>query len=769
MKWTILSHKLVHFNPRHKIVRFLHYKKKDTSKSDHAIFLYERSASHAMETLDEVLRPLLSKECVKPDKSLKDDGTITIKTPDNVNPAIWDAYLEYCKDVAEKEYKNELLNAITLRTSDRIDLPNSTKFDLLDVMPVQPHWDIMGLLTEKANETGLNGIKDFAEPFYMVRNCYKKNKVQASRSQEILGYPVMMQVGYADLAKLVPEFFYTEEKDYFDICFNPHGSELEQYKVYGALYDEIEKNTIGKSSGSGDVYTYTLIYPITTLLGRRHFWHVQLVPDESVASIQELKEAWDNIHVKLDWSLLKNLISSELEQLDWSYAQSMILKEASSGKSANDLFLEQAMMYVPMKSFTLDGKSRKYQPTKGVLLGVEWNECAPLTDPTKSCFSSCDDNLRCDTEDCHRALSWNDETIGFVPDRSVWRNNAMSPKIEIRYRHVIEQQLAVTNQLVGYKNELKRKEEAARKQKESQFLDWMYRNTIAVQDFVSKLDSMSLESIPCNCNISDMGTLKDVANCFYPEVTSEEQKQKLKGLFDYGPLTVLSRLIEFHPLKGLTHEREKYKSEVIAVLSSFKEEPYRLAVSRLSDQDTKDALTKIVNEIANNKERYDDICSQLLSENRDAIRTHTGNVKKHFTAMGITIANASEFGAATEQKKIRLPVPIGTIFSTELINAIKEIADSIQITVTLHGCCDPEDKNIPKLMDYGVEFSWSCVDTISYSEVPNFLNALDYMGIKKTVILRGLVPNNPCGYVLTKTCTSHNKICFEWKYWRITE
>lgn len=807
MKWTILSHKLVHFNPRHKRLRFLNYKKKDLSpnremdlsKDNNAIFsLYERSARHAMETLETSLCSLQDGNVYPYKPTLLDVG-IKVEKPQNVLSNIWGAYLEYCRDVAGNENKAELELALS-SINGEINLPNSTKFDLLDVMPVLPRWDIMGLFTENAlNHPELEKINNLKEPFFMVKNCYKdKNQSLEGneKSKGILGYPVTIQVGYADLALPTPEFSYTSEKDYFDFCFNPEGPELEQYRVYGALYDAIEKATFAGSQGAGDIFTYTLIYPITTLLGRRHFWHIQLIPDKFVATMEELREAWCSIHNHIQWPLLKNLMSSELEQLDWSYAQSMILKEAKNGGAApEDLFLTQAMMYVPMKSFTLGGKSQKYKhyEDNGLLLGKKWEPCGPSTNPNGSCFSSCEDGSPCS----ERALildNGRNEKIGFVPDLSVWRNNEMPPIVEIRNRHVIEQQLAVTKQLLGYKKEQERKEEAEHKTIEYQFQDWIYTHSDEAQELVSHMETKDLNEITLNCEINGFNNLHDVAKYFYSGLTQDEKKEKLNTLFECGALAALSRLIECHPFKGLTHSQEKYKEEVKIALSCFNAAPYQLALDQIAAAKfeeeelikslyntgkfdrikpifVKDVVTKIVEEFTINKELP--ICKasqQVVSLMGGSIRSQSKDVKAYFaTNEKFVLANGSDIGKV---KKIRLPVPVKIIFNQDVLDCISGIAGiekSTKITVTLRGCQDPMEKDIPKLLDYGVEFSWP--NNGMHSNVPRSLQQLDLgkLGVRTTFFCGGNVFNSPAWTETQTEQTDDYKIIFDWKYWRITE
>lgn len=810
MKWMIKSHKLVHFNPRHKRMRFLSYTKMDSAQEDRNFAIYERSASHAMETLDNSLSIPTNNHVHSYPPNLATstvEEMVTIPRPDGVQECIWKAYLKSCYDVAEAEQKEALKDVLLNVESDEIKLPKSILLDLLDVMPVLSHWDTMGLLTSVGSNVIDEKIIGYKEPFFMVMLCYKTPyHSSASKSKNILGYQVVMQVGYADLAVPTPDiavptpkFLYTDKMDYFDFCRTPkEGKELEQYKVYGALYDAIDKATIGKSvsNESGDIFSYTLIYPITTLLGRKHFWHIQLVPDEPVSTLNSLVDAWRVMHVWFDWPLLRKLISSELEQLDWSYAQSKILEEADSKSNPDALFLKHAMMYVPMKSFSLGGKSRKYKRYEDddLLLGEIWECCSSPAVADGSCFSSCTDQskLLCVEEDHQHAINWLDKSL--VPDRSVWIGG-MPEIMKIKYRHVIDQQLAVTRQLLGNKNDQERKEIAKQEKLKNELLDWVYSNSEKAQALAFYLDSSSskLENISICCGITGVSSLQDVARILFPG--SEKQVAELKQLFDFGALTVLSRLIECHPFKGMTHSQLKFKDQVRGALECFNSNPYKQAIALLGAGDhifvektfveslrdtgkfnsqsegivVSDVLNKIVEEFTpTNIDNYlsNKNAQFALDAMGVSIRAQPKDIKFFFSNDCFRLENCNGADAA---KKIRLPVPVKVIFNNMVLGVIKGIAGVSIINVTLKKCSEPEVKDVPKLLDYGVELYWTSGN--SHFNVPRTLINLnlDELGIRTTFCYGNKVAKSPHWIEANADYIEGCRIIFDWKYWRITE
>lgn len=825
MNWTIKSHKLVHFNPRHKRMRFLKY---DSSQDDRDFALYARSASHVVETLDESLKPLrgkITKYFQPEESSKKNPDVITIERPNDVSKELWRAYLDHCLKTAKDEQRTILEEAVKDKIfDDRIELPQSVALDLLDVMPVLSHWDTMGLFAFNRDKV-LPKNKNYIEPFFMVMFRYKMpENSKESTSKKILGYEVTMQVGYVDLDlasldMLDMDFSYTEEKDYFDFCSEPEESELAQYKVYGVLYDAIEKSTVTKAPvrEDGDACSYTLIYPITTSLGRKHFWHIQLVPVGANACLQDLAEAWNDLHASLEWPLLKNLVSSELEQLDWSYAQSMILKEsAEQGKTPEEQFLAHAMMYIPMKSFSIDNKSRKYErfEENGLLLGEEWRDCTH--NPSGTCSSTCAVGSRslCSEVEHLHAFGNSNPSYYAVLDSSVWTSDIRAI-VKTRYKHVIEQQLAVTKQLLGFKEENERKRREEFRLNKSTLLQWIYANPTKVAQLNSLIPSHNLGEIVLNeTALPFITNLECCTSYLCPEALGDEDKKAgLLRYFEPSPLVKLSYLLECEPLKGLTHNidangdqrLEELKTELAKFKEIYsKEEALNFldVFAELDFASERPAITEYYNHVCVNipegfsvgsriplqiktiiNEITKMVCLiepvsvtvrgmqgtahestiRLISALRDIVRTTTScsSALKKFTPY----ASAN----------LRLAVPLDKlfqeVFSLGLIVENTGVNKNICIKSN-----EPPKKCSPELCDQSILLSWNS-DVLSnlpnnIKQRVNWFKKLSDFGIRisiKSGVKQWTVSDNAFQVEQLVNTSPRNEIIFEWQHWRLEE
>lgn len=578
MKWTISSHKLVHFNSRHKRLRFLHYQGSSSPEQSEKFKLYEKAASFVIEMLDASLCSLPKGSVVVPMNQNVNNCLENNDTEDNVQFQVYfnkteheilKKFLEYCKSVANFEEREELKNTIdeilSLLVNNinniTLNIPRKLKLELLNVMPVLPHWDVMGLLRhEVGNKSILKEMQDFQEPFYLQKTIYKTNesKYKGSKSQEILGYPVMVQFGYADIALPEPVFSYTTEEDYFTFCFDPNQGgieELEQYKIYGKLYDAIEKNNQEKANQ--DVCSYTLIYPITTPLGVRHFWHISLLPERTEVSIKTLEQAWRFIHKNLNWPLLKTLVSASLEQLDWSYAQSIFLRKKIEDK-LEVLFADHAMMYFPMIAFEYKGNKRgyeKYKPDK-LLLGYEWRTINEI-------FKD---------EDYIEGGSSGKE-YKFIPDASSWNNGIIPPVVIKRFKHILEHQLDLADKLRTFNENQKRQDKEKKEKIKKELMNWLESQSVVFINF-DQIDScMPFGTFVFgDCFIT---TYKEATRCLLDKDLSEEISEqdfaRVRPYFEKGLVTQISRIIECNPVKGLTHtDRSKNDDNINNNLEELK-------------------------------------------------------------------------------------------------------------------------------------------------------------------------------------------------------
>ena len=575
MKWTIKSHRLVHFNPRHKLMRiFLPREAQKTlvNNTESDFSRYRRAVSHVLDSLEISLTNINLGGLVTPfvgTKNLADDGKVEITKP--MQSALWDKYIKYCVVLAKsEEVGDEVMDALRGITDGKnLTIPKKYSQDILSLMPILPHWDTMGIFSQKTNRGNsvLIDMLNYREPVYLVKNIYsfsKKNVGCSAKSKEILGYPVMTSVAYADLASTSPEFQYTQEEDYFSLFHCPtndestNNFELDQYRAYGWLYDSIENGNVRE-----DVESYTLIYPIVTLLGRRSFWHIELQPDTS-AGLAGLVEAWRFVHMKINWPLLSSIVSSELEQVDWAYAQSLMAREAGgdkSGQSPSDIVAEHAMMFFPMNSFLYDKKKWVYRKYHGGELdrNNEFKEDNDQKDPIKL---DCGRKWEKSNEPGLRAADWDTITVRYnksditiVPDKSAWRGTVPLP-IKIRCQHIIEQQLELTRQLALFKRGQYEQFREEWRNTRNAVLNWIDEQNNS-HDLAAKvnepLDALKNETLPNGAPINNLYELVQYI-CDKTSSLSQEDCNKARVHLEKGLVTVASSLLACFPVKAITHE-----------------------------------------------------------------------------------------------------------------------------------------------------------------------------------------------------------------------
>lgn len=606
MKWTIKSHKLVHFNPRHKHLRFCHprgaeHSHKGDKENDFA--RYRRTVSHVLDSLETTLKNLPVGGSVSPyngTKPSENNGVIKITNPPQ--GALWEAYLDYCIVIAKVEdVGNQVMDVLRqIKGSAQPEIPKKHALDILSVMPALPHWDVMGIFSQETNRvnTVLRDMLGCQEPVLMMKNSIlfsqKGDDGNQTDSKKILGYPVLTRVAYADLASSQPCFQYTHEEDYYSYFHNPilHSSinsELAQYRAYGLLYDSIEDATVREDSnllvdedlGSVDLETFTLIYPIVTLLGRRNFWHIHLQPDDQ-ADLEDLVEAWRFLHGKIDWPLLRAIVSSELEQVDWAYAQSVIAKEigetisnnvdATQVPEVNNLVAKQAMMFFPMCSLSNATKKWSYKKYHGGKLD-EIGHFVPNANTELNCGWKWEESLLSadiakESTEAKNVIKVND--ISIIPDESAWQGK-IPHQLKIRYQHVIEQQLELARQLVGFKDAERRRIARQKEITLNEFL--MHIAESELYDGALRIDS-DWKQVPLTKHVAGISTLGRFASLLLTKEESaldDTDKQTVICFAAGGKHALVSKIIECHPVKGLSHTGpDNQLNGLKAALKTFK-------------------------------------------------------------------------------------------------------------------------------------------------------------------------------------------------------
>jgi len=237
----------------------------------------------------------------------------------------------------------------------RKDITPLSALQLLSILPILPHWDLWGIFhadlrwsttpitaavpcaSRAPVPTLLHLAAQLDQPFYAAHLKYPRDQHPASSpecrdvppSVELLGYEVRLAVTYCDLCSTSPCGTNVIEDDYYRYCFNPKGHDQEElpYLVYAYLIDHLQKAIPGQRPGEEAQDVYYFSYPVFTPLGRKHFLDVYVYPEEPEASLDDLWEAWQQLHPLLGWDHLRLLLSDELEEIDIGYAQALLSRD----------------------------------------------------------------------------------------------------------------------------------------------------------------------------------------------------------------------------------------------------------------------------------------------------------------------------------------------------------------------------------------------------------------------------------------------------------
>lgn len=629
MRWEISRQELVLFHPRHKRVRlFYEHNKEDlingNSGKNEDFNKYRKHAQDILETLRAVLNEFPKDAEVGfanngPDNSTTGQPTnneykIDLTLPADLNKNIFLAYLIYWRLCLKSEgweedaEPNKAITALVDFVRGLIVNPSSsfhpltssksTLIHLLSTLPILPHWDLWGTFSSKSDknkeQTLLGKIRECTRPVYASQFKFKsKNNSTASISKEILGYQVKVRVCYCDdyQVNLLP--VYINENDFFNYCHNPKATqehnENELYRSYGILIDSINRAMLGgnnEEENNDDEILFQIAYPIKTSLGRLHFWHIWLKPENPEGSLEQLWASWWPLHQRvLNWPSLHNSLANELEQLDIAYAQEAILheiKKPGNSVSADEVVCQYGYMLFSAKCLCTKDKYWRYEPyfleneiveitglladdkKTHLLAGSLWKDSR---DPGNASRNTTDSSSLCNK--CGALeKSGTEHPILFYEDVQQDTTPNIQKNIQhLRYRRLVDQQKYLAKQMFAtaekknqeLKDKLNRENAEARVQVTTNIDPAKCR--LAIDELLNKSVMPNLTSICPELEsirqtyINNINYLRKFEN--KPEATWEGLRAELVLLLETDLHTLLSWYLESEPVLSLCHEYEK--------------------------------------------------------------------------------------------------------------------------------------------------------------------------------------------------------------------
>ena len=425
MKWEVFRQELLVYHARHKRIKFIFEDGGSGQDSSTDGFVrYRRHAQGILTALRDIFKelPKGTEIVLCDDKSKSEITSLNIQLPKKINKTILLKFLKYWQQCLLQEGWNKdspsykvidqfIVQIQKENNSGEIcvkKLNKNTLTSLLSTLPALPHWDIWGLSSKKSekylsNSTITAQIAGSIESLaYGAQLKFNTPNVESSGdardSCSLLGYPARLRLCFANTDTNYQEPIFTTEEDFYTFCHYPNnkGNEKQLYQAYGLMFDALtEALYLGSSDNILDaamrqqdkapaadsqpasvsdeklnpeeskesIYFY-VAYPITTLQGRRHFWHIWLRPEgdtQQNASLEDLWASWWPIHQRfLNWPVLHAALASELEQLDIAYAQegiqAMIEKssEVKNPESIGEIIPEFAYSLFPV-SCVCDG------------------------------------------------------------------------------------------------------------------------------------------------------------------------------------------------------------------------------------------------------------------------------------------------------------------------------------------------------------------------------------------------------------------------------
>ena len=283
-----------------------------------------------------------------------------------------------------------------------LSLDSVTARQIISLLPVLSHWDVWGAVRrgweggeEPIPESPFQDLGSLRDPFYANHFVYQFNGSddKGSRSRRVLGYTALAEARFVDLRapEHAPRSIYL--RDCFDYVHTPQEYELHAYRLYALLMDRLQIALSGSetsSSGPRQEHLYYVSYPIFSSLGRRHFLQIYLnpLPKEPAPSVKHAFDAFEQLHRRLLWSDLHDVLIDELEQVDLarfhehssselgSISMQRHIPEELSDDTLGRLLAKNLHILFPVEAAAHKTSTWQYVPFKSdeLPLGSEWKE-----------------------------------------------------------------------------------------------------------------------------------------------------------------------------------------------------------------------------------------------------------------------------------------------------------------------------------------------------------------------------------------------------------
>ncbi|MBX7136271.1 MAG: hypothetical protein K1X67_26680 [Fimbriimonadaceae bacterium] len=609
MRWSIYRQELVLFNAKHKRLRLL-YEQSDADReqgnADKTEFApYRRQLQQVLDSLRDVLEASLPRgaevDIPRRDPNSQQAVEFKIELPEGLREGrgrdVFLKCLEYCRDevllpeaVSRESDSIKCINCL-LEHFRRDDSPNcyDSKSDtaqnkkafsvsgllhLVSSLPILAHWDMPGIFSPVAKPgfeetTLLSAIRQLMLPVYAAMITAYPPQVERrgsgilTPSEKLLGYECRVRACYSESLQSNAPPMFIREGDFFDYCHVPRDIEVFLYQVYGILIDAVQKSLAGSAvSSDGPTYLYYLAYPIRTSVGRTHFWHIWLRPEEPCqGTLEQLWASWWPLHERfLDWPARHAWLAAELEQIDIAYAQGAMLRDIHGlGQIAGDirplangLVCEHGHLLFPASCFCADGRRWGYSAyqLEGVALGSKWTD------------SELESSIACDS--C-RVSNGNSKTSSpsfhpIVPDMA---SRIQEKLLRARYSRLVDQQRFLAQQMfVAHQHVLDEQQQLV-KEARRQLFDRIQKLVPLDATLQEQIESDSWKSATVigedeavTLNDKKVVTAGQIASLLFgvcEDILNTNHHSRLLALFGGGAQVVISSLLELPPVKVWTH------------------------------------------------------------------------------------------------------------------------------------------------------------------------------------------------------------------------
>lgn len=211
-----------------------------------------------------------------------------------------------------------------------LSLDPSTARQIISLLPVLAHWDLWGAIRQGWDEmepsipkSRFQELGRLRDPFYANHFIYQFNgrDDQGSPSRVALGYTVLAESRFVELADPKPFPGSIHLRDYFDYAYTPKDDDLQVYRLYALLMDRLQIALSGAETDSNERrqdHLYYVAYPIFSSLGRRHWLQVYTrpIPIDPAPPAAQLFDTFVQLHQRVPWLDLHDVLIDELEQVD---------------------------------------------------------------------------------------------------------------------------------------------------------------------------------------------------------------------------------------------------------------------------------------------------------------------------------------------------------------------------------------------------------------------------------------------------------------------